>query len=209
MEDLTDLYERLYFHEIDAREQLNSRLQLPLSLIVVLAGAFAYLLQTADHALTSFAAYLFRTSLILMGASFLVGTYSFVRAAWGHNYKFIPYAQQIAAIVEQLKEYDVKYATTVADKLTAEYLRGYLIEGATNNASNNDRRSAYLHWSNMGVVATSAFALLAFLAFVLGDLSRAQSVMHVSLTQPVDIRGISIPNKLFVVREEDTVPTKQ
>lgn len=206
MGEPTDLYERLYFHEIEVREQLNSRLQLPLSLILVLAGAFAYLLQSADYSSTSYVSHLFKASLSLMGLALFCSACLFARAAWWHNYKFVPYANQTARNWRELKEYDAKYGTAIADKTMAEYVQGHFIEGATTNAHNNDRRSAYLHWSNMAVIATSAFALLAFLTFVLGDLSRKQSVAQVSIMQPVEVRGIAVPDRFILVPAETTGP---
>jgi len=44
-EQLFKLYEKLYFHEIDMRERLNSRLQIPLTIIAVLLGFLAFMLQ--------------------------------------------------------------------------------------------------------------------------------------------------------------------
>jgi hypothetical protein len=199
MAEPTDLYERLYFHEIEVREQLNSRLQLPLSLIVVLAGAFAYLLQSADHSLAGYVSHAFKMALALTGSALLCSAYLFARAAWWHNYKFLPYANQTAHSWKELTEYDAKYGTAIADRTMAAYLKGHFIEGATANAHNNDLRSAYLHWCNMAVIITSGFALVAFLTFVLGDLGRKQSVTQVSIAQPVDIRGIALPHELVVV----------
>ena len=206
MGEPTDLYERLYFHEIEVREQLNSRLQLPLSLIVVLVGTFAYLLQSADNSLTSYLSLAFETALGLMGIALMCSAYLFARAAWGHNYKLVPYANQTAQSWKQLTEYDAKHGTAIADRTMAEYLKGHFIEGATANARNNDLRSTYLHRSNMAVIATSAFALLAFLVFALGDLGRKQNVTQVSIVHPVDVQGIEIPNKFIVVPDERSAP---
>jgi hypothetical protein len=45
---LFDLYEKLYFHEIDVREKLSGRLQTPMAIIFSLVGVLAYLLQNFD-----------------------------------------------------------------------------------------------------------------------------------------------------------------
>ena len=45
---LFDLYEKLYFHEIEVREALGGRLQTPMAIIVSLIGVVVYLLQNFD-----------------------------------------------------------------------------------------------------------------------------------------------------------------
>jgi hypothetical protein len=45
---LFDLYEKLYFHEIEVREKLGGRLQTPMAIIVSLIGVLTYLLQNFD-----------------------------------------------------------------------------------------------------------------------------------------------------------------
>ena len=52
---LFDLYEKLYFHEIEVREKLGGRLQTPMAIIVSLIGVLAFLIQNFDkeHGATS------------------------------------------------------------------------------------------------------------------------------------------------------------
>ncbi|MFZ3037397.1 MAG: hypothetical protein WA112_09030 [Rugosibacter sp.] len=46
---LCDLYEKLYFHEIEVREKLGGRLQTPMAIIVSLIGVLTFLIQNFDN----------------------------------------------------------------------------------------------------------------------------------------------------------------
>jgi hypothetical protein len=205
MSELPELYEKLYFHEIDARERLNARLQMPLSLIIALAGVLAYLLQSFDFAFASAAAYFFAALLTLTAIALLCGGFHFVRAAWGQDYLFLPYAQETADHWNDLKKYDERYGTSVSRQLLSEYVERYFVAGATANAKSNDFRSLQLHKTSKYLIATSVLALLAFVTFVSGDLGRKSGPTQVLLAEPVEVRGITIPEKFVVVPADQQV----
>jgi hypothetical protein len=206
MNTLLELYEKLYFHEIESREQLNSRLQMPLTLIIALAGVLAYLFQGFDRVLTGIASYGFSILLTFAVLALLLGCYHFVRAAWGQTYLFLPYARATEDYSAELKskytEYDAKYGTKTAQLFFDEYLQRYFIDAATANAQINDVRSIHLHKTSRALIVTAVLAVLSFASFVLGDLGGEQAAVQVLLTRPVEVRGISIPERFFVVPDQ-------
>jgi len=52
--ELKEFYEKLYFLEAEARDKIHSRLQLPLTLILAIIGAVAFLLQNYDSQVGTF-----------------------------------------------------------------------------------------------------------------------------------------------------------
>ena len=89
---LFDLYEKLYFHEIEVRERLGSRLQTPLAIIVSLIGVLAYLFQNFAQDHIALNVFMFLGLLGLSTVALLVAVYFFIRSWYGHTYAFLPSA---------------------------------------------------------------------------------------------------------------------
>src|SRR5260370_42614055 len=47
--ELKQFYEKLYFHEIDSRDKIQGRLQLSLTVLLVVGGALVFLIQNFDY----------------------------------------------------------------------------------------------------------------------------------------------------------------
>jgi len=47
--ELQQFYEKLYFHEIDARDKIQGRLQLSLTVLLAVGGALVFLIQNFDY----------------------------------------------------------------------------------------------------------------------------------------------------------------
>ena len=94
--DLRALYEKLYFLEVEGREQIHARLQLPLSLIVAIIGVAAFLLQNFDYEKGpwSLARWSFVAGLVIGAVALMRATWCFGRALFGNVYHFLPTAKQ-------------------------------------------------------------------------------------------------------------------
>lgn len=126
---LFDLYEKLYFHEIEVREKLGGRLQTPMAIIVSLIGVLTYLLQNfdKDHTGTATATFLFLFA--LSSATFVTAVYFFVRSWYGNTYAFLPsaeateeYRQLLQKTYEQYKDGDSLAETYLNDYLCTKYI---------------------------------------------------------------------------------------
>ena len=96
------LYEKQYYHEIEMREKLNSRLQMPFAVLVVVAGFLGYMLQnasTGDIGIGVIAFWGFWSLAILALAS---GIWFFKKSWFGHTDKLLPTAEASANYHQQL-----------------------------------------------------------------------------------------------------------
>jgi hypothetical protein len=190
--EIFELYEKLYFHEIDVREKLNARLQMPLALIVSLIGALAFMLQN----------YAFQISLLsslflfLLICAFLCLTwaiYYFVRSWFGNEYCFLPSAKATRDYHAQLKTLYKEFAKR--EQIVAFYFRNYIsryyVDCSSKNTECNDRRSAYVHKTSGAIIFTAVIAFFAFMTFYVGKLDKSyvKKPAEVVIVKPVEIKG--------------------
>lgn len=191
--DAITLYEKLYFHEIDAREKLNARLQTPLTLIVSFVGVLAFMLQNYEHLGFSTAAIVFLLLLGLATTALAFATFFFIRSWYNNTYSFVPAAIETELYRETLKKTYAQYedGEQLAAEHFSDYLMNYYVQASSENTKCNDRRSIYLHKTSGALIATAAVAFLAFIAFYLGglDKSKINKATEVSIISPVTING--------------------
>lgn len=53
-QELFDFYEKLYFHEVEAREKIAARLQIPLAILLSIASLYGYFLKGYSFSNTTF-----------------------------------------------------------------------------------------------------------------------------------------------------------
>jgi len=192
--ELLVLYDKLYFHEIEMREKLAGRLQLPLTLVITLAGAFAFLFQRYDLDAIRFTASHTFFILFIVGAFIVLAVATFnIGQAWlANEYRFMPYAAQTAGYRQELIDTYAPYPE--ADALVARYLREYLqreyVDASTLNAQVNDRRSNLIDEANQRIVLAAMLLMIAFGAFQVGGLdeSRIRKPQEVTVTKPVEVK---------------------
>ena len=191
--ELFQLYEKLYFHEIDAREKLNSRLQTPLTLIVSLIGALAFLVQNYAHRPDSVWAVFFVC--FAGGAAFalMMATYFFVKSWHGTSYFFLPSASETESYRKALVEHYAPYETDgeLSSEAFSDYVMDYYVKYSSKNTDANDVRSIYIHKTNAAIIATAAAAFLAFLVFYFGNFDKAKIIKptEISVVRPVIVTG--------------------
>lgn len=174
--EFLQLYEKLYFHEVDSREKLNARLQMPLALLISLIGVVAFLLQNYEHRGFSPSAILF--SLFLTGAvvALIAAIYYFILSWYGNTYAFVPSAAEIEkyrqTLLDTYRPYDE------GNKLAANYFHQYMlksyIDSSSVNTACNDNRSINLHKTNTALIFSAVIAFVAFLMFFFGGLQKGQ-----------------------------------
>lgn len=175
--DALQLYEKLYFHEADAREKLNARLQTPLALIISLSGVVAFLLQNYEHRGFTPSATLFALFLTAAVFALIATSFFFVRSWYNNTYSFLPSAKVTEGhrqlLIEMYKPYDG------GDKLVTEYFQDALIQSYIDSSSANtvvnDKRSINIHKTNGALVITAAITFAAFLMFFFGGLQKGKA----------------------------------
>lgn len=203
---LIDLYEKLYFHEIEVREKLSGRLQTPMAIIVSLIGVLTYLLQNFDKDHSSAPTVTFLCLFALSVGTLVTAVYFFVRSWYGNTYAFLPsaaateeYRQLLQKTYEQYKDGDSLAKTYLDDYLCTKY-----IECATKNTQCNDLRSLHLHKTNGTLIASTVLVAVTFLVFFMGELDRTKvsKPTEVVIVKPVDVKGT-------IMTEKKPEPAKQ
>ncbi|PXX94717.1 hypothetical protein [Halomonas sp. LBP4] len=175
-EELLKLYEKLYFHELDSRDKLTSRLQLSLAVLTGLVGALGYILmrlnlEAASPAAGAIFIVSYASAVVLVGSA----GWHFIRALWNHSYERLPVATAIEdyrdELVETYKEFD-DGAEDVSHHFQ-DFLGRYFRECAEKNAEVNKIRADRLHDSLSFVVYSIGPILISVLSFALGGLVQA------------------------------------
>ncbi|MBF0462469.1 MAG: hypothetical protein HQL87_13875 [Magnetococcales bacterium] len=206
--DLFQFYEKLYFHEIDSREKLNSRLQTPLTLIISLIGVHAFLLQNYGHSGFSNTVILFTCLVVLSAATLVRAIVCFVKSWHNNEYVLLPAAQETEEYRRLLDETYESYdaGNDLSSRYFLDYLLSSFIRCSSENTQCNDRRSIWLHKTNTAIIATTIIVFCAFLAFFFGDLDKdnVKKITEVSIVNPITL---GCPNRALAVdRFLDRIP---
>ena len=194
--ELQQFYEKLYFHEIDARDKIQGRLQLSLTVLLAVGGALVFLIQNFDYQTGAWtpirAMFAF---LVCVGSVTLVcAIMFFINAFLSGTYYFLPDSRQTADYKELLDQTYAQYKEReqLVSEAMDQYLVGCYIEYAAFNTRVNDRRSGYLYRCNGATIAAALLFILAFLSFYFGDLDKGKikQPTDISISKPVDVRMI-------------------
>jgi hypothetical protein len=198
-----ELYEKLYFHEVDSREKIAGRLQIPLAILLSITSIFAIFLKGADFTnysgwnITFFA--LVAISLIF----YVTSACYFIRSFYGHSYEFIPSAVSSEKYRQKLITTYSKYSDcdALVEKYFKDYLFKYYSECATQNTEANDQRSEFLHKCNTYFVINLIPLILAFVIFTFASLDKngTEKSYKVIIERPIKIE---IPKKNLNLNNE-------
>ena len=190
-----ELYEKLYFHELEAREYINGRLQTPLVLLMSTIGAAAFLLQNyqkqdIQNILQSSVSILFLYCLVVTLISIIFGGYFFTQCYYNNQYRVLP-------IPDDINNYKIILESTYSpyrekDALVKKYLTNFictsLIKCSSDNAIRNTKRSDNLLKTNTSLIISICFLAFSFLSFYIGNLDK---IPEVNIVKPVNIKDIS------------------
>ncbi|UPU35736.1 hypothetical protein M1B72_20200 [Geomonas paludis] len=202
--DLFGFYEKLYFHEIEMREKLNSRIQVPLAILMSVVGFLAFMfrnfINSGDKVCLGFFVFLY----ILSAITIMTGLVYLIRSYYGYEYSFLPSAAETEKyrllLIETYKEFSD--SDNLVERYFTEYLQKYYIECSTNNTENNDRRGLFLHFTNKFIVLSCVFAFLSFVPFHLGQMDKEHKdkTTIVRISGPIELKGNLMP------KNQDTAP---
>ncbi|WP_370243712.1 hypothetical protein [Marisediminitalea sp.] len=173
-EQVFQLYEKLYFHEVEAREKIQARLQLPLAILLSITSIYAIFLKGTSFTNESYWNLGYLTLVAVSLSLHITSCWYFVKAFYGHDYEMIPDSMSSEKYRQQL-------STTYAneenrDDLISQYFQLYLFnyyaECSSHNTRVNDERSRCIHWCNTFVVLNIFPLIFAFLIFTLADIDK-------------------------------------
>jgi len=195
------LYEKLYFHEIEVRENLNGRLQLPMAVIVSLAGVLGYLIQNVDDEKFSITLTIFVIVIFLSAVSLLTSIFFFIRSWFNHTYAFLPsaidtekYRQLLVSTYSGFED-----GEQLTNKYFQEYIQNSYINCSSQNTQCNDIRSLNLHKTNGTLIITTILVITSFSFFAIGKLdhSRNGKPTEIVITNPIEISNNDSINSLL------------
>lgn len=157
-------YEKIYFHELGRKEQIFSRLNIPLAVTVAIVGFYAVILG-GDYKQLSFGMTIwFWVFFGLSALALAVGTGFFVDSLLGRMDQALPTGNDTEAWrVEMLTYYSDQPdpEAIVATELRQMLYRAYMNCG-TISTLNNDRKSSSLYFCNLALITAAALAVISY-----------------------------------------------
>lgn len=183
-------YEKIYLQELERREKINMRLNLPLAISVALIGLLAFMLKNTPPEMIGFWPLIFWGLFAASCAALIIG-FIFFRLCWfGHTDQLMPTAQDVENYYITLKAHYGPYEG--AENNTSISFRNFLLDGylkySTTNATNNDRRTYNLYRTTVSITAALSLAFLSFVPFQLSTLAYETSQKNKDTVNMTDNR---------------------
>lgn len=192
---LDALYEKIYFHEIDGRDKVTQRLQLPLVAFLAIAGFVGSLIQNVRRADTSLSADVFLALLVLAVVALTLAMVFFVASLTGKKYLHLQapedWVSHQAECTDLYREYDHAGKLTSA-ALTKNLVATYVLCGTVNGAI-NAKKAFYLFMLLRCLIAGACFTAFAFGVFFAAKLDKnLTKVTHrVEIVSPLTLKGVA------------------
>ncbi|WP_312918228.1 hypothetical protein [Stutzerimonas kunmingensis] len=195
--DLFELYEKLYFHELEIKEKITTRVQLVFTLMVMLYTVASYMLRMLDYSSAVGVVVLFLLFFGAFGVFSALAIPQLIRAFWGNVFQCIPspcetekYRAEVEGYCKDIisfnkenpdnKQPEIDVSVEVKDYLYEKYK-----DCAAHNTVVNERRSVFVHEAFKWLIISAVPLLVAALLFIVIDLD------------------VSSPRKEFSIRDKD------
>lgn len=196
---ISEFYEKLYFHEIEARDKLYARVSVPLAVLISIAGGMGFMIQNLQRDKTGIAISLFYCCFGFAVLFITLGAYYLKSAASGNKYQFLAPARDWDSYQkkceQQYAEFDNK------SQLVDEALRGAIlseyIRCSSVNAYVNDSRSKCLFLTIKFLILATVFVLVAFLVFYFGGLDKGMALKpyKAEVVTPIETKGTGMASE--------------
>ncbi len=192
-EDFCKLYEAQYHREIERRDKLDARLQLPFAIMVVLVGFLSYMLQNKNPTISSIGSAIFWLLFILSTIATGFAFYFFRLSWFGHTDKLLPTAQAIEDYKKQLLDYykDDENPNEKMSEHLKETLFNYYVEFSSVNAINNDTRSYYIYRTTVSLTIAIILAFFSYIPYYAANLDKSfdKSPQKVEVTNIIKVEN--------------------
>ena len=181
-EKLFEFYEKLYFHEMQNRDTLYTRVQINFALIFTGFSIVSYMLRMLDFSSNKELALVFSALAILSVTISSRGVFYLIKAFWGTEYKGVPdpvetdrYRVEVENHAESILQYNKDYPENKQPEVNVEaVLSKFLLEQvrdcATHNTYANEVRFTHVHNSVKWLLLAAIPFLSASVLFVAFDL---------------------------------------
>lgn len=164
LQKMFEYYEKIYFHELARKEQIFSRLNIPLATIIAIAGFYSVIIG-GDRATLGYSPKFLFFFFLTVSVGFLgAGVYFFVDALLGKIDQNMPEPN----IIEQYRVDLLAYYSDESipeDRVAIEMLKYYYEKYmlcATICTNNNDRRTSSLYYCNIALISSALIAAVAY-----------------------------------------------
>ncbi|MDD2661027.1 MAG: hypothetical protein PHY54_15335 [Methylococcales bacterium] len=182
-----ELYEKLYFHGIELRENLNGRLQLTLSIIVPILGGICYLISNFKnkHDATSqwFLVFLIGCFLFV-----LVAFYLFWQSWHGHKLTLLPKANLIDGHVKNVKSTNLSNREKQGE--INDFLKEHFVNAETDNRKTYATKTTLLKNTNRALILSLICLIISFGIFSFCGLDKTPEV---NISNPLVLSGDKLP----------------
>lgn len=166
-EKLFLLYEKLYFQELERREKLSARLNVPLAILVAVFGFLSFMLNKAPIAILGWSSFLFWAFFLLASCAAAVGAWFFKASWFGHTDKLLPTATETEAYRSELISFynDFDEKEQLVESSLQKYLYDYYQQFSSENTVNNDARAYHLYQATYAITVAVVLAFSAFIPY--------------------------------------------
>jgi hypothetical protein len=180
-----EFFEKLYFHELESREQTNTRIQIPLALLVSIIGALGFMIQNFERDTKNWWAYCFIITCIISIILILISGYHCVRASWGHTYKMTSFSTEwkgyYDSCVNLYHDQEPNERSRLIESALEEAVLNKYIECASVNAGLNEKRSYQYYLCIAFFLGAVVFVSVTFFLYFFGSIDKS---LH---TKPTEI----------------------
>lgn len=221
MIDINNMLLKRYYHELDSRDKIFSRLQLNFAIYTSVIALLFYMIRTVDYSSSCVAITLFFVGLSSGAVLLVLSVFYTVTALTGYEYKTLPktdelirYEDELEQYVKSLKEYNLKYKQKIdifqPIVVFNKYIRETLSKCVDHNYAVNEFRRQVVRKSIWKMVHAAIPMMFSALLFVVFDLD-ASSPRKVSasfnegspLINVLDSVQISISNTSTVASKKE------
>ncbi|AVP46921.1 MULTISPECIES: hypothetical protein [Bacillus cereus group] len=181
-----EFYKELYYKEIERREQLSNRVNLPFSILTLIFGGLFYTVQNNNLIKIGWLHDIYYVLTVLSIGMLLANIGVLFRASFGYKYGYVPSAQLIKDHETALEDYYRTNSNLSEDKIKEavdddlkEYINGIYITTANNNAKKNDLKSGWLRIGSYGIIASITLLILTFVCFAPSFINKEEKVQKV------------------------------
>lgn len=192
-DELLEFYEKHYFHEVDMREKLLSRVPISFAMLVSLTSLLFYMFSNIKcYNWTSHCFTLFLNFLVLSCITGVISINFFIKSFFNYTYQFLPTTKKTEEYRHKLIETYTPYEN--CDNLVKKYFKQYLLQSyidcAAVNSENNELRSAHFHNSMKFLIPAFTFSLFAVIFFYFGEVNKEEQPQEVKvkITNPIQIK---------------------
>ena len=196
-----DFFEKLYFHELEAREQMTTRLQIPLTLLTAVIGALGFMGQNIDRDQSGVWTNWFYAVFLLSVVFVVASGYFCTKCASGHWYQMTSFADEWqgyhSSCVLAYQEQPENEKMTLTERAFCEAVENKYVECASANAAINQLRAYYFNRTiNLFIIAL-AFTSVAFTIYFLGSLDKSlhNRPTEIKIVNPIALKGSVVTTK--------------